>query len=94
MSSPLPPPPHSKVIPPHLRRPARSNKGVVIGLLAFGLVAFSFPFYYVVTSNLDASKPLSTAAVRRGPYANTGSRDIGPVSVEEYVLDLIYCFVP
>lgn len=29
-------------------------------------------------SQIDSSKPLSSAAIRRGPYNNSGSRDVGP----------------
>jgi hypothetical protein len=86
-------PPPSKQLPPHLRKPPhKSNKFLLFGLIGFGVLAFAFPFYYVRKSNLDASKPLGSAAIRRGPYANSGSKDAGPIDIEEYVIVLLYYF--
>uniref|UniRef100_A0A0D9ZGX2 Uncharacterized protein n=1 Tax=Oryza glumipatula TaxID=40148 RepID=A0A0D9ZGX2_9ORYZ len=57
------------------------NVLVATGLLAFAGAGLAFPFYFVKSKNkpiIDSSKPLPPQATFRGPYVNTGSRDIGP----------------
>ncbi|XP_051134300.1 uncharacterized protein LOC127253656 isoform X2 [Andrographis paniculata] len=60
----------------------KRNAIVAIGLLAFASAGLAFPFYMATKSSkspiIDSSKPLSPQATFRGPYINTGSRDIGP----------------
>ncbi|CAI0398058.1 unnamed protein product, partial [Linum tenue] len=51
------------------------------GLLAFAGAGMAFPFYMAAGKSkpvIDSSKPLPPQATFRGPYVNTGSRDIGP----------------
>ncbi|KAE9593166.1 hypothetical protein Lalb_Chr19g0136881 [Lupinus albus] len=60
---------------------ARSrNVMVAAGLIAFASVGLAFPFYMASSRKpvIDPTKPLSPQATFRGPYINTGSRDIGP----------------
>ncbi|KAL3752401.1 uncharacterized protein LOC104434040 [Eucalyptus grandis] len=59
------------------------NITVASGLVAFAAAGLAFPFYMASRSSqanpvIDASKPLPPQATFRGPYINTGSRDIGP----------------
>ncbi|KAH7662927.1 hypothetical protein IHE45_14G019700 [Dioscorea alata] len=57
------------------------NIALATGLLAFAGAGLSFPFFFVTSKNkpvIDSSKPLPPQATFRGPYINTGSRDIGP----------------
>ncbi|XP_075494232.1 uncharacterized protein LOC142531852 [Primulina tabacum] len=58
------------------------NALVAVGLLAFASAGLAFPFYMASRSSRtpvrDSSKPLPPQATFRGPYINTGSRDIGP----------------
>ncbi|XP_074564710.1 uncharacterized protein LOC141821212 [Curcuma longa] len=57
------------------------NVAVASGLLAFAGAGLAFPFFFVKSKNrpvIDYSKPLPPQATFRGPYMNTGSRDIGP----------------
>ncbi|PKI64569.1 uncharacterized protein LOC116201281 [Punica granatum] len=57
------------------------NLIVASGLLAFAAGGLAFPFYMATSRArpvIDASKPLPPQATFRGPYINTGSRDIGP----------------
>lgn len=59
------------------------NVVVVSGLVAFVAAGLAFPFYMGSRSSkakpvIDSSKPLPPQATFRGPYINTGSRDIGP----------------
>ncbi|WVZ83792.1 hypothetical protein U9M48_030892 [Paspalum notatum var. saurae] len=59
------------------------NALVATGLLVFAGAGLSFPFLFVKSKNrpiIDSSKPLPPQATFRGPYVNTGSRDIGPDS--------------
>ncbi|KAL6510970.1 hypothetical protein OROGR_022094 [Orobanche gracilis] len=60
----------------------KRNAFVAAGLLAFASAGLAFPFYMATKSTnapvIDASKPLPPQATFRGPYINTGSRDIGP----------------
>ncbi|KAI3450639.1 hypothetical protein Pfo_007304 [Paulownia fortunei] len=61
----------------------KRNAIVAAGLLAFASAGLAFPFYMASRSSsrtpvIDASKPLPPQATFRGPYINTGSRDIGP----------------
>ncbi|OMO84388.1 hypothetical protein CCACVL1_10831 [Corchorus capsularis] len=50
------------------------------GLLAFAAGGLAFPFYMATSKRpvIDSSKPLPPQATFRGPYINTGSRDVGP----------------
>ncbi|XP_028101943.1 uncharacterized protein LOC114301212 [Camellia sinensis] len=59
------------------------NAIVATGLVAFAAVGLAFPFYMASKSSrmkpvIDSSKPLPPQATFRGPYINTGSRDVGP----------------
>ncbi|XP_052183807.1 uncharacterized protein LOC127795881 [Diospyros lotus] len=59
------------------------NAIVATGLLAFAGAGLVFPFYMASRSSkakpvIDSSKALPPQATFRGPYINTGSRDIGP----------------
>ncbi|CAA0832618.1 Unknown protein [Striga hermonthica] len=60
----------------------KRNFVVAAGLLVFASVGLAFPFYMATKSSrspvIDSSKPLPPQATFRGPYVNTGSRDIGP----------------
>ncbi|XP_060169672.1 uncharacterized protein LOC132600485 [Lycium barbarum] len=61
----------------------KRNVIVATGLLVFVSGGLSFPFYMATRSSratplIDSSKPLPPQATFRGPYINTGSRDIGP----------------
>lgn len=53
--------------------------GTLVALLAAAGAGASFPFYYARGAvKTDISKPLPETAIMRGPYVNTGSRDVGP----------------
>ncbi|TYH01753.1 hypothetical protein ES288_A09G084800v1 [Gossypium darwinii] len=52
------------------------NVMVASGLLVFAAAGLAFPFY--MARPVDSSKPLPPQATFRGPYINTGSRDVGP----------------
>ncbi|CAM8970558.1 hypothetical protein QQ045_003391 [Rhodiola kirilowii] len=60
------------------------NIVVASGLLAFAGAGMAFPFYMATSRSdnnkpiIDSSKPLPPQATFRGPYINTGSRDVGP----------------
>ncbi|XP_030521048.1 uncharacterized protein LOC115734418 [Rhodamnia argentea] len=57
------------------------NVAVASGLVAFVAAGLAFPFYMASSRAnpvIDSSKPLPPQATFRGPYINTGSRDIGP----------------
>ncbi|KAF7119878.1 hypothetical protein RHSIM_Rhsim13G0101500 [Rhododendron simsii] len=59
------------------------NAVVAAGLVAFASAGLAFPFYMASGSSkmnpvIDSSKPLPPQATFRGPYINTGSRDVGP----------------
>ncbi|XP_021277755.1 uncharacterized protein LOC110411787 [Herrania umbratica] len=56
------------------------NVVVAAGLLAFAAAGLAFPFYMATSKGpvIDSSKPLPPQATFRGPYINTGSRDVGP----------------
>ncbi|KAB1227408.1 hypothetical protein CJ030_MR1G020867 [Morella rubra] len=56
------------------------NVIVAAGLLAFASAGLAFPFYMASSRQpvIDPSKPLPPQATFRGPYINTGSRDVGP----------------
>ncbi|KAF4353016.1 hypothetical protein CsatB_021815 [Cannabis sativa] len=56
------------------------NMIVAAGLVAFASAGLAFPFYMASakTPVIDPTKPLSPQATFRGPYINTGSRDVGP----------------
>nr|XP_009781704.1 PREDICTED: uncharacterized protein LOC104230563 isoform X1 [Nicotiana sylvestris] len=81
---------HSFQVIQILKHPALShlmsrkrNVIVATGLVAFAAAGLSFPFYMASRSSgatpvIDSSKPLPPQATFRGPYINTGSRDIGP----------------
>ncbi|KDP43953.1 hypothetical protein JCGZ_05420 [Jatropha curcas] len=59
----------------------KRNVIVAAGLLAFAAAGLAFPFYMASSRSrpvIDSSKPLPPQATFRGPYINTGSRDIGP----------------
>ncbi|KAM1040484.1 hypothetical protein TB2_029325 [Malus domestica] len=60
---------------------ARSRNAIVAtGLVIFAAAGLAFPFYMASSPKpvIDPSKPLSPQATFRGPYINTGSRDVGP----------------
>ncbi|KAL5056154.1 hypothetical protein RYX36_036836 [Vicia faba] len=56
------------------------NLVVAAGLVAFASAGMAFPFYMASSKKpvIDPTKPLSPQATFRGPYVNTGSRDVGP----------------
>uniref|UniRef100_A0A7N0U763 Uncharacterized protein n=1 Tax=Kalanchoe fedtschenkoi TaxID=63787 RepID=A0A7N0U763_KALFE len=59
------------------------NVVVASGLLAFAGAGLAFPFYMATSRSnnkpvIDSSRPLPPQATFRGPYINTGSRDVGP----------------
>ncbi|KAL5709722.1 hypothetical protein ACHQM5_020379 [Ranunculus cassubicifolius] len=57
------------------------NAVLATGLVVFAAAGMSFPFYMATKGNkpvIDSSKALPPQATFRGPYINTGSRDIGP----------------
>ncbi|MCL7049933.1 hypothetical protein MKW94_014928 [Papaver nudicaule] len=54
------------------------NAVAVTGLVVFAAAGLAFPFY--MEGHQDSSKPLPPQATFRGPYVNTGSRDVGPDS--------------
>ncbi|KAH1091250.1 hypothetical protein J1N35_018507 [Gossypium stocksii] len=55
------------------------NVMVASGLLVFAAAGLAFPFYMATSRRpVDSSKPLPPQATFRGPYINTGSRDVGP----------------
>ncbi|XP_038900698.1 uncharacterized protein LOC120087838 [Benincasa hispida] len=58
----------------------RRNLIVAIGLIAFASAGLAFPFYMASSKKpvIDSAKPLPPQATFRGPYINTGSRDVGP----------------
>ncbi|KAL9258492.1 Serine/threonine-protein phosphatase 5-like protein [Drosera capensis] len=61
--------------------PRSRNVIVASGLLAFAAAGLAFPFYMATLKTgpvIDSSKPLPPQATFRGPYINTGSRDVGP----------------
>ncbi|KAG8469496.1 hypothetical protein KFE25_005951 [Diacronema lutheri] len=66
------------------RPPSRSNSRVVGGLALFLGVSSMLPFYLHdrqrrLAGNLySRDKPLSGNQIMRGPYINTGSKDVGP----------------
>ncbi|KAL1323559.1 hypothetical protein HN51_033857 [Arachis hypogaea] len=60
---------------------ARARNLIVAGgLVAFASAGLAFPFYMASSKKpvIDSTKPLPPQATFRGPYINTGSRDIGP----------------
>ncbi|XP_022140323.1 uncharacterized protein LOC111011024 [Momordica charantia] len=58
----------------------RRNIIVATGLIAFASAGLAFPFYMASSKKpvIDPGKPLPPQATFRGPYINTGSRDVGP----------------
>ncbi|KAL2608180.1 hypothetical protein R1flu_026753 [Riccia fluitans] len=56
------------------------NAMTALGLAAFAACGLTFPLFLWVNTApiIDTSKPLPPQAVMRGPYVNTGSRDVGP----------------
>ncbi|GAA0184843.1 hypothetical protein Leryth_002796 [Lithospermum erythrorhizon] len=63
--------------------PRSRNAIVATGLFVFACAGLSFPFYMATRSSratpiIDSSKALPPQATFRGPYVNTGSRDVGP----------------
>ncbi|XP_065864975.1 uncharacterized protein [Euphorbia lathyris] len=59
----------------------KRNVIVAAGLFAFASAGLAFPFYMASSRSkpvIDSSKALPPQATFRGPYINTGSRDIGP----------------
>nr|DAD39097.1 TPA_asm: hypothetical protein HUJ06_013420 [Nelumbo nucifera] len=57
--------------------PRLRNAIVASGLVAFVAAGLAFPFLFTKPV-IDSSKPLPPQATFRGPYINTGSRDLGP----------------
>ncbi|XP_019090620.1 PREDICTED: uncharacterized protein LOC104736305 isoform X2 [Camelina sativa] len=53
---------------------------VATGLAVFASAGLAFPFYMASSKKpvIDPTKPLPPQATFRGPYINTGSRDVGP----------------
>ncbi|CAA7027730.1 unnamed protein product [Microthlaspi erraticum] len=53
---------------------------VATGLVVFASAGLAFPFYMASSKRpvIDPTKPLPPQATFRGPYINTGSRDVGP----------------
>ncbi|KAH6793998.1 CDK-subunit 2 [Perilla frutescens var. hirtella] len=72
---------HPLILQPVLMSSKR-NTIVAAGLVAFASAGLAFPFYMASKSSkspvIDSSKPLPPQATFRGPYINTGSRDVGP----------------
>ncbi|XP_068640848.1 uncharacterized protein [Aristolochia californica] len=65
----------------HYQMARLRNAIVASGLVAFAAASLSFPFLLVTSKTkpvIDPTKPLPPQATFRGPYINTGSRDIGP----------------
>lgn len=63
------------------RAAARGRSNALLGgLLVFAALAgASFPYYWSRTGpKTNVDKALSDNQVMRGPYVNTGSKDIGP----------------
>eukprot|EP01018_Ginkgo_biloba_P020359 Gb_41507 [translate_table: standard] len=61
--------------------PRLRNALLATGLGLFAAGGLAFPFILGVSRRnpvIDPSKPLPPQATFRGPYINTGSRDIGP----------------
>ncbi|DAZ92609.1 TPA: hypothetical protein N0F65_009572 [Lagenidium giganteum] len=61
-------------------RKASGNGGVIAFATVVGAAFFSVPFavHFMKTENYNSSdKPLTTSAIRRGVYMNTGSKDVG-----------------
>jgi len=62
----------------------KSHAPVLVALSLFGALSFSLPYFYL-RSNANSANPISTTqeealpvnTVRRGPFLNSGSRDIG-----------------
>ncbi|XP_040994982.1 uncharacterized protein LOC121241322 [Juglans microcarpa x Juglans regia] len=56
------------------------NAIVAASLVAFAAAGLAFPFYMASSRKpvIDPSRPLPPQATFRGPYINTGSRDVGP----------------
>ncbi|CAH8271920.1 unnamed protein product [Arabidopsis lyrata] len=56
------------------------NIVVATGLVVFASAGLVFPFYMASSKQpvIDPTKPLPPQATFRGPYINTGSRDVGP----------------
>lgn len=55
------------------------NRHVLIGCTLFTMAAGSMPLilYYWIGGLYDADRPLTAPQVRRGPFQNSGSKDIG-----------------
>jgi len=65
-------------MPPAPRSRSTANALVAAGLVAFGLTAAAYPVYAARSIQLDAEgSSLSSAAIRRGAYNNSGSKDVG-----------------
>ncbi|XP_057955809.1 uncharacterized protein LOC131149400 [Malania oleifera] len=61
--------------------PRSRNAILATGLVAFAAAGLAFPFFMASSGTkpvIDSSKPLPPQATFRGPYINTGSRDVGP----------------
>ena len=59
----------------------KRNLMVGIGLVGFGLLGASLPLVIRLVkgdNTIATDKALSGTATMRGPYMNTGSKDIGP----------------
>ncbi|EEY52910.1 uncharacterized protein PITG_19672 [Phytophthora infestans T30-4] len=60
---------------------AKGGNGIVFGLslvVAAGFFSIPFVAHYTKGANLTAQeKPLNASQIRRGAYANSGSRDAG-----------------
>ena len=59
---------------------SKSNASTALALLAFASATFAFPIWYSYApskSMWTQEENLSVAAVRRGAFMNSGSRDVG-----------------
>ncbi|KAL2630883.1 hypothetical protein R1flu_015569 [Riccia fluitans] len=56
------------------------NAATALGLAAFAACGLAIPFVLRVNTApiIDVSKALPLQAIMRGPYVNTGSKDVGP----------------
>jgi len=64
----------------------KSNGPVALVLVAFASATFAFPLWYCYApkkSMWTQQESLSVAAVRRGAFMNSGSRDVGLDAVSE-----------
>lgn len=70
--------------PPRLPQSTAGNKYLTAGAAAaFALCTFSYPIYLATSVQKQqnplwtSDKPMGVAAVRRGAFMNSGSKDVG-----------------